>query len=226
MDDTMKEIAKLANLLAVAYPQNAKQLKDAGNLLQQLRDAGMSEHIDDVMHSYCSWSKVCQTWGDKLVELRGLVVKALPDLWPSLEFVRLKQQWHREPDFAWKDAVVELGRIEAAAAGRSSQDVGGETGPFGDRGFRWKGKEGGQGDKGMVRRAFALVSLLWDRKDHTATYHDVGQPVFGEPGTMVNDNQVGSARRAGNKYFEANGLPLRVKTSGTERRIWLVVPLK
>ena len=112
-----------------------------------------------------------------------------------------------------------LRAIEALPKGkRKPPDA--QDGPFGLSGFRWgrlKPRDG------LPSTPFKLLTELWNANDRTSHFRDLAKVVW-DDGEMNlrNDNQLGSARRAINRFMEAGAFPFRVRTSPKNEVVSLI----
>ncbi|MBA4107442.1 MAG: hypothetical protein C0485_17030 [Pirellula sp.] len=126
--------------------------------------------------------------------LQDLMIKA--ELHPPFE------HWHR---------LIRRAQIYAADLHAIRDEIGGELpdGPY--LGFRWR-HNGKVIDCKMVTRAWNLADFLWRKHGQAASYADCAEPVFGEREMYVDDDKIGYPRKFANKYFEAEGIPLIIRT--------------
>ncbi len=102
---------------------------------------------------------------------------------------------------------------EISTSGRRDGGTTDETavdGPFGLNGFRWQTCE----RIGMEPLPWKLIRHLWSTKDRTATYTDLAVKVWDDvQRNLRNGDELPSARKKANKFFEAGPFPFRVKLS-------------
>ncbi len=134
----LQEIADLASVLRVAYPEAAKEYIRAKELLQTLRDEPplrdeylegpdgdrhfedakriYRSHLKDAQHAYRSHTAACQQFREILGGLASLVCIELPEVFkqhPVLD--RTPRFWHDQPTQEWADLLRALRAAETEA---------------------------------------------------------------------------------------------------------------
>jgi hypothetical protein len=110
----------------------------------------------------------------------------------------------KPPSPAAADVTANTGAADGGEANGNAVD-----GPCGIDGFRWQGVT----SRGLTRKVFALLTLLWKKHDRTASFSDLAEPVYGDPQETVTGDRVGSLRREANKFFHEHGILLTVTIS-------------
>ncbi len=128
-----------------------------------------------------------------------------------------RQNFKRAQHAAQRDESV-VGAAKPQTGGQQPPEV--VDGPFGLDGFRWGSLKP---RSGLASTPFRLLSTLWKAKDRTMCFRDLAKNVWDDGEiNLRDDNRLGSARRAVNKFMEAGAFPFKVKTSSTNEVATLV----
>lgn len=84
-------------------------------------------------------------------------------------------------------------------------------------GFRWKGTV----FDGLKGKAWLLTEYLWGRRGKVVSDKDLANGNVWDDVSDVTENSVGALRRTANKFFDANCIPLKIKTENHCRQIFL-----
>ena len=76
-------------------------------------------------------------------------------------------------------------------------------------GFRWDGQE----HKDIAPIPGRLIAALWDRENYMVDIDFLADQVWGDELELVTKDQIQSARREANRFFERCAIPLRVHVS-------------
>jgi hypothetical protein len=79
-------------------------------------------------------------------------------------------------------------------------------GSFPPDGFEWDGKK----CRGLTGVPWRLVDFLWHKRDRTARFEDLAEPVWRDAEEFITRDMVGSARSDANAFFSRNALPIRL----------------
>lgn len=112
-------IAELSRVVGESYPQAAAEFQRARQILQDVRQDGLTECFADAQQHFRACEAVCTDFAEKLSDLAELTCQHLPKVWLRLRFVVVfGTRWHEEEAFDWDAAVGELRTIESEAASR------------------------------------------------------------------------------------------------------------
>lgn len=76
-------------------------------------------------------------------------------------------------------------------------------------------------DHCLQRATWNLIDHLRKQADHTATFDELAEPVFGDHALVPGDRQVGLQRSKANDFFKKHHIPWKVATSPKDGRVWL-----
>jgi len=105
------------------------------------------------------------------------------------------------------------GTIQAYLKGlkeRKAMQSADEDGPCGSCKWRHNGVES---SGTMQVGAWKMVKYLWGQADYVATFDDLIVPVYDDANHIADENAFGSLRKAANRFFRDNSIPLAVSLS-------------
>ena len=75
--------------------------------------------------------------------------------------------------------------------------------------------------KSLQPATWNLLVLLWRKPGRTATYDDLGEPVFRDHARTLDKCQVEKQRTLANKFFRAHSIPWQVSVVDRDQRVFL-----
>jgi len=97
-----------------------------------------------------------------------------------------------------------LARLIGVTAAAFTADL---DGPYGNCQWRHNGEVV---KDTMQVGAWKMVKHLWEQDDHTACFDELIVPVYNDTEHIADENAFGSLRKAANKFFSVNAIPLSV----------------
>jgi hypothetical protein len=81
-------------------------------------------------------------------------------------------------------------------------------------GFRWR-RNGELIEGTMQPAAWRMVNHLWKQPDRSASFDGLKVPVYDDSDHVADASNFGALRKAANKYFRVNSVPLRITIKKT-----------
>src|SRR5690349_8981862 len=66
-----------------------------------------------------------------------------------------------------------------------------------------------------------LVEFLWNKRDRTATFQELAEPVWRDHALTLGSAQIGRQRTLANRFFQKNGIPFLIRVNSKDRRVHL-----